>query len=94
MATYIELFRLANDAPFRERVQYALWSVAAEKLGTGTAGEKLAAKKFLRGFADGDVILALTIRCTADATIAAAGNAATDASIRAVVATAFADVAA
>lgn len=96
MASYSELFALVSDPKFKERIQYALWSVCVDVLndGASTAGAKSFAKKKLRGLADTDELFALAIRCAANPTIAAAGTKASDSDIRFVVAGAFADLAA
>lgn len=94
MATYLELSALVNDPQFRSRVQYALWSASVDVLANAqsSAAAKTYAKKKLKGLAETDELLRLAINCAADAAIAAAGAGTTDASIKAVVAAAFADL--
>lgn len=96
MATYLELVDLVQRPAFRSRIQYALWSVAVDTLADAgaTAGQKQYARNKLKGMAETDELLRLAIHCAANATIAAAGEACTDADIKAVVVVVFAQLAA
>jgi hypothetical protein len=94
MATYLELVDLVASPKFRDRIQYALWSVSVDALNdsnASTAAKNFARKK-LRGSAENDELLRLAINCAANPTIAAAGNACSDSDIRFVVAGTFADL--
>ena len=94
MATYLELVDLVQNPKFRNRIQYALWSVAVDVLNDvgSSAQAKTFAKKKLKGMAETEELLRLAINCAANPTIAAAGEACADADIRFVVAGVFADL--
>ncbi len=94
MATYKELFELVQRPPFRERIQYALWSCAVDVLNDAqsAAQAKQYARKKLKGLADNDELMALAIRCVSNPAIAAAGEACADGDIKFVVAGSFADL--
>lgn len=94
MATYIELVDLVQSPRFRNRIQYALWSVCVDVLNdvNSSAGAKTYAKRKLKGMAETEELLRLAINCAANPTIAAAGEACADADIRFVVAGVFADL--
>ncbi len=92
--SYVALVKLVQNVPFRDRIQYALWSVAVDVLndGASSAQAKTFARQQLRGAADTDVLTRLAIRCVSNPTIAAAGENASDSDIRFVVAGVFAEL--
>ena len=94
MAAYADLFKLVQDPQFRNRIQYALWSVAVDVLNDGgsSAPAKQFARNKLKGSAETDELTRLAIRCAANPTIAAAGANATDSDIRFVVAGVFSEL--
>ncbi len=92
--SYVALVKLVQNVPFRDRIQYALWSVAVDVLNDAgsTPEAKQYARKQLRGAADTDVLTRLAIRCVSNPTIAAAGENAADSDIRFVVAGVFSEL--
>lgn len=94
MAAYLELVELVQSPKFRNRIQFALWSVCVDVLNdpAATSAAKTYARKKLKGMAETDELLRMAINCVANPTIAAAGEACTDADIRFVVAGIFADL--
>lgn len=85
--SYIERFALVEDAAFRKRLQFAVWSAAVDILNEASPSNsrKQWAVNALKGVADDDVMRRVAIRCAANPTIGAAGKDATDSDIQYVV---------
>lgn len=83
-------YALTENGTFQRRLNMALWIAAVDVLNenAGTANHAARvvwARRALKGPQDADVIRRVSIRCSANASIGAAGEQATDSDIQFVV---------
>ena len=83
-------YALTENGTFQRRLQMAMWIAAVDVLNeaAGTvnhAARKTWANKALKGPQDSDILRRVSIRCSANSAIGAAGEQATDSDIQFVV---------
>lgn len=83
-------YALTENGTFQRRLQMAIWIAAVDVLNEAAgvpnhAARKTWANKALKGPQDSDVLRRVSIRCSANASIGIAGEAATDDDIQFVV---------
>ena len=80
-------YALTENGTFQRRLQMALWIAAVDVLNElpVVAARRTWATKALKGPQDSDVLRRVSIRCSANASIGAAGEQATDSDIQFVV---------
>lgn len=93
--SYLSSYKLTNDGPFRQRLQFALWvaSTAILANGAASADAKKFAKKNLSGEADADLMRTLSIRIASAPAVVADGDKITDDALQVLVNAAVTDLA-